>query len=724
MRTRGVLLLMTAIVLVAPAPHATAGPTVVHQAWAASGPVRTFVPEAQRIYVAVTGGSEEARAFIEIAFNDDDAETIGASTLVLTEGAGGLLPENASLAACALGEPLADDGELGRGPAVNCRVRTEASRSAGGDWRVPLDVFASAWSDAAPRGLALIADAPTSIATFRVSFDTARTSVFIPGRPGANGADDAAGTVAMPAAGPNTADPPTAAGDSLSPPPLAALSGAAVSTREAEAQSRRTAPPPSSSLAHTASGPSIGVIFGVLTAISVLAAVCLRWRRRRPSEGVAASPSRLRAIAAPAVGLGFLVSGTALREVTLYKIGLVLIVFVAAIGLHILVNWAGELSLAHASLVGAPAFVVAKLAADHNISPLYLLPLGILAGAALGALIGLPALRTKGLQVALVTLAAGITVDRFLFTKPWFVGPPGGAEVPAPRLGPFEFVSTRSLYPLLLICVAVAFGGALLLSRSKIARGLLWLRSDPNGAAAFGVPVTTYRLAAYAIAGAFGGFAGALSVVWVQRLTPGAFPMQLSFTYLMIVVLAGRGFVGGVAAAAAALEGGRLFVSGAGAVIAYAGPLALLVVLTRYKAGLNGLGAELMRRLRNAGLSRRAPNVLRAQRPIGSPSLIFGSVAIAAGFVAIGLSWFHIGNTDQLWLQNQEIVSGGFGGIALVVLGTGFLIRDCLMKLHAAIVAGFEAAPATSEREPIADAVSAEAGNGTLVARQRTAAAR
>ena len=93
-------------------------------------------------------------------------------------------------------------------------------------------------------------------------------------------------------------------------------------------------------------------------------------------------------------------------EVTIFKVGLVALLGIGAIGLHMLVNWAGELSLAHAACVGLPAFAVAKLSGDHGISSIHLLPAGIAVGALLGALVGLPALRAKGLQVAVVTLAA------------------------------------------------------------------------------------------------------------------------------------------------------------------------------------------------------------------------------------------------------------------------------------------------------------------------------
>src|SRR5207248_22875 len=132
----------------------------------------------------------------------------------------------------------------------------------------------------------------------------------------------------------------------------------------------------------------------------------------------------------------FVVLPAMLAEATVYKLGLVLIVVVGAVGLHLLVNWAGELSLAHAALVGLPAFVAAKLSADHNVSPVLLLPVAAAVGLIAGAVVGLPAIRARGIQVALVTLAAGVAIDRFFFTKTWLVGDGGGAHVSVPRLGP------------------------------------------------------------------------------------------------------------------------------------------------------------------------------------------------------------------------------------------------------------------------------------------------
>jgi ABC-type branched-subunit amino acid transport system ATPase component/ABC-type branched-subunit amino acid transport system permease subunit len=304
-------------------------------------------------------------------------------------------------------------------------------------------------------------------------------------------------------------------------------------------------------------------------------------------------PTAVGAAVAAAVAAPLLLS-----EADVYKLGLVVIVFVAATGLHLLVNWAGELSLAHAAMVGAPAFLVATLSADHGVSTVWLLPVGIIGGAALGAIIGLPALRARGLQVALVTLVAGVAIERWLFTKEWFSGPTDGARVGAPDLGFITLETSRAEWPLLVCVAGLAVLVAWVLFHSKVTRSLQWIAAEPRAAAAFGIPVHRYRTLAFALAGAFAGLAGALTTLWVQRLTPTAFPVTLSLTYLIIVALAGRGFLGGVALAAALVEGGRLFLPGADALIAYGAPIGLIIVLTRYRGGLNGMLTQLWDRAR------------------------------------------------------------------------------------------------------------------------------
>ena len=150
---------------------------------------------------------------------------------------------------------------------------------------------------------------------------------------------------------------------------------------------------------------------------------------------------------------------------------------------------------------------------------------------------------------------------------------------------------------------------------STWARAWYGIRSDPPATAAMGVSVVAWRILAYVIAGAYAGLAGSLTVVWVQRLTPQTFPTTLSFTYLLVAVVAGSGFLGGIAVAVAVLKGGTVFSSGAGTIAAYAGPVALILTITRYQAGLNGAGRNIM----DAFRARFAPPGTTPAPPVAPP---------------------------------------------------------------------------------------------------------
>lgn len=302
-------------------------------------------------------------------------------------------------------------------------------------------------------------------------------------------------------------------------------------------------------------------------------------------------------------------------DLIVYKAGLVLVTLVAVLGLHVLVNWTGELSLAQAGAVGLPAFAVLAASEVWHTSPVYLIPFGVLVGAATGALIGLPALRAGGLHVALLTLVAGFAVDRFFLKQAWLVGRVA-RQAWTPDLGPIDLTSRRNMYFLLLALTVAALAAVDRIHRSKIGRGWFWIRADQQGAAAFGIPVAPYRMLAYAVGGAFAGLAGAMYANWVRTFSGQAFPLGLSFTYLLLAVIAGPGVIWGVVAAVLLVQGGQVvaadiigsaFGDAFNTAIAYGGPVALLIVITRYQGGLSGLGAAVVRRRRPTPEGGRSP---------------------------------------------------------------------------------------------------------------------
>jgi branched-chain amino acid transport system permease protein len=358
-------------------------------------------------------------------------------------------------------------------------------------------------------------------------------------------------------------------------------------------------------------------------------------------------------------------------ESTTFRLGFIAIVFIGAIGLHVLVNWAGELSLGHAAFIGLPAFFVAQAASHSGMTPLLFVPLGVAIGVLLGLVVASAALRARGLQVSLVTLALGIAIIQFFFVRSWVTGPPAGLDVPNPTLFGWHMTTNRALIPVMIALVALAAASARAIFGSKLGRAFAFIRSDPSAAAAAGVPVNQYRALAYAIAGAYAGLAGATYVIWVQRVRPEAFPLTLGFTYLVIAVLAGRGGLGGLALSAILIEGGALFSIVPHSVSLYLGPIGLIYNATRYQKGFNGGIAELSRLI-----TRKVPTM---EKPTIRLPVALGTLAIVAGFAALGLAWYHTGNTDQMWIQNQEMISGGFGGIGLIIVGATVLIRDALL---------------------------------------------
>lgn len=677
----------------------TAAPAVAEaaedHAWAATGPLAPATAEDDRIYVSQIAGEEQARAFVRVPGRT--AAELRRGEVTLTEGEGGLSPESAELQACATHAPVTGSGKVDEAPDVDCTTPVRLVRDADGRWLVPLGALADAMSGPAAGWFAITPVPEASAPAFTVAFDPAQTRIEVPD----DEPEEAPPAAAGPAAGASGSDerPTTTPVPTFSVPDLGPILGGPEAEVPPSERVEDAAPTPAPSspardvgerrVVPRAAEPTAVVLLGV----AVVAALAL-WARGRwlpPVLAPAATVQQGSIVSASGLvalfGLVLLMSDAAI-----YKLGFIGIVFIAAIGLHLLVNWAGELSLAHAGFVGLPAFAVGQLTHHTGWTPILFLPVGVAVGVLLGLLVAIPARRARGLQVALVTLAIGIAITQFLFVRSWVIGPPSGLNVPVPSLFGIRFETSRSLLPVLVAVIVVAVLAARAIMNSTIGRALSQLRAVPDAAAIAGVPVAAYRGAAYAFAGAFAGLAGGAYVLWVQRVGPQAFPLNLGFTYLVIATLAGKGGLLGVAIAAVALEGGRLFSIIPESIGLYLGPIALIYNVTRYQEGINGLlrqaGRQLRTRKEKAMEDRTKDLTPRAVGPIGTAlrlPVVIAGVLVAVGFGAIALAWYHAGNTDQLWIQNQEVLSGGFGGGALVVLGAALLIRDAL--LHGPAVA-------------------------------------
>lgn len=257
----------------------------------------------------------------------------------------------------------------------------------------------------------------------------------------------------------------------------------------------------------------------------------------------------------------------------------------------VLTGWSGQISLAQMAFAGVAGFTLSRLASGLGV-PFPVAPLLAAAAAALvGVAVGLPALRARGVSLAVVTLAGAVVVEEAVLKAPVLTGGFGGSAVPAPSLFGLRLDPAGAGFGLLVL--AVLTGTAVGLSRLRTGAGgrrLVAVRAGERAAAAVGVDVTYTRLGAFALSGFVAGLAGALLGYQQGRLSSGSFGVFVSLSYLAVA------YVGGVGGIAGALVGGLLVPEGLlftvlalGRYQLLASGLALMVVTVLAPGGLTGL---------------------------------------------------------------------------------------------------------------------------------------
>jgi ABC-type branched-subunit amino acid transport system permease subunit len=245
-----------------------------------------------------------------------------------------------------------------------------------------------------------------------------------------------------------------------------------------------------------------------------------------------------------------------------------------AIGLNVVVGFAGLLDLGYAAFFAIGAYSYALLASGQlAVSPLHhaihlpfwlLLFIGMFIAAAAGALLGAPTLRLRGDYLAIVTLGFGEIVPRIFRNLPQWTGginAVGNIDQPVlpvwlngPWAGlPFGFVRNLSFsfdpvayYVLIIVLVAVSVLVVSNLYRSRMGRAWMAIREDEVAASAMGINTVTTKLLAFAIGAAFSGFAGAYFGAKLSLVGPDNFEFVVSITVLVMVVLGGMGSIPGV----------------------------------------------------------------------------------------------------------------------------------------------------------------------------------
>ena len=245
-------------------------------------------------------------------------------------------------------------------------------------------------------------------------------------------------------------------------------------------------------------------------------------------------------------------------------IAVALLFVMLALGLNIVVGFAGLLDLGYIAFFAVGAYSYALLASPQfavHWPFMVLLPLGAAIAAVFGILLGAPTLRLRGDYLAIVTLGFGEIIRVFLnnLNRPVNItnGPQGITLIDPIQIGGVSLAKTHEIgglafsavhnyYYVFLFCAVLTIVTSLRLEQSRIGRAWVAIREDELAASAMGIKTRNLKLLAFAMGATFGGVAGGLFAAFQGFISPESFQLIDSIMVLCMVVLGGMGNVAGV----------------------------------------------------------------------------------------------------------------------------------------------------------------------------------
>ena len=233
-------------------------------------------------------------------------------------------------------------------------------------------------------------------------------------------------------------------------------------------------------------------------------------------------------------------------------------VSIVLLSIIVLTGYAGQLSLAQYSIAGFGAYVAGRLVAVYDIPFLLGLVAGVAATIPLGLIFGLPAVRTRGINLAIVTLGLGSTIELVLFKNRSYTGGVQGTQVGNPDLFGYDIGSINhperyGIFVLAMTMVAVV--AVANVRRGRSGRRLIAVRTNERAAAALGINVMVAKLFAFSFASAIAALGGIVLAFRLSSISYSSFSNFNSITYVGLALFGGVGqllgaFVGSTLATA------------------------------------------------------------------------------------------------------------------------------------------------------------------------------
>ena len=346
-----------------------------------------------------------------------------------------------------------------------------------------------------------------------------------------------------------------------------------------------------------------------------------------------------------------------------------------ALSLTVLTGWTGQPSLGHFALLGVGAYAAARAHSHGWAVPAELLLAG-LAAAGVAVLVGLPALRFRGLSLAVSTLAFALAAPAWLFRRPWisdgstgnavYATPSNPLRLPCAHIGDtavvpcMEITTTRGVYVLAVVVLVACLVALQLLRRSNIGRAFVAVRDNEAAAAAHGIAPAAVKVLALAVSGFLAGMAGAVWGMAQSSWSFQAFDATQSIVMLSIAVVGGIGTLHGPVLGTLAVFAWPFLLPNQNTVVvrSFCSGALLLVVLLFAPGGLAGLVARLRARIVGATSGDgRAVDAVEAVPEVAQVDEVAAPVPLPATAAKAS-------PPSDAWPLVVENVSVRFGGIA------------------------------------------------------------
>ena len=242
--------------------------------------------------------------------------------------------------------------------------------------------------------------------------------------------------------------------------------------------------------------------------------------------------------------LGLLAAPWLVPEYWLAQLTFVLIYGIVGLGLMLLAGFTGQFSIGHAAFLGTGAYTQAVLTNMGVPFPIALACAAALS-AAVGVVVGLPALRVKGIYLGIATLSFGFIVEEVFARWESVTGGNSGLHVNAPALFGWELGSGDAFYYLCLLIAVLSTLAILNLLRSPTGRAFVAIRDSEISAQSMGIHLARYKTMSFAISAALAGVGGALYAHKLSFISPDQFSILQSIDLLLLVVIGGLGSVHG-----------------------------------------------------------------------------------------------------------------------------------------------------------------------------------